>query len=35
MRHLKIIDMPAAKRTPSGVLRERNSRERIPFCAKT
>jgi hypothetical protein len=34
MSRLKALDTAAAKRTPSGVLRERDPRERIPFCAK-
>jgi hypothetical protein len=34
MSHLNAIDAAAAKRTPLEVLRKRDPRERIPFCAK-
>jgi len=34
MDHLKAIDTATAKRAPLGVVRERDPRERIPFCAK-
>jgi hypothetical protein len=34
MRGSETIDTAAAKRTPSGVLRERTLREQIPLCAQ-
>ena len=34
MHMAETIDAAAAKRPPSGVVRERSLREQIPFCAK-
>ena len=34
MRIVENTDTAAAKRAPSGVLRERNPHSRIPLCAK-
>ena len=33
MRHLETTDLAAAKRTPSGILREQNPHSRIVLCA--
>jgi len=34
MRTLEIVHIAAAKRTPSGILREENLHVQILFCAK-